>query len=965
MLWIVLPVSALTFTQAPTPLSRVNDSTWQTAFTVSDTTDVEVSIVNLRDSSIVRHLAAGLLGHNPPPPLAAGTLTQTLTWNVKDDFGKTVAHPESLSVRVRAGLTPKLDDFGAEDLFSFTTGNPTILPDKDGSLYILGWAGLEGMTFLRKYDASGNYLKTLFPPPSVLPSDSATGYGINLSGITWIPKTTNISQNQVLPALSITNSILNNTKTAGLAAFSDKDEIIVVSGTDKQLVSRSGGAVSGTQKFINGPAYVSGLTALSGETGPSGPYGPRYVTNSHDPKYLYLSGFFYGMIGANYSITQVDTSGFWGDGQVYKLNTQTGVATSWLKLASVPVLARDSMGPMRRANCAAIHGVAIDDSGRVFICDRLNRRIGVYDTNAVLLGSIPCAYPDRVAISKRTGAVYVITKRMVQYMSVFRLNKYPGWRGSPSPSISMQLDSTYTGDGDASSTFAVSLVLSESGNQTNILTAFTTVGIRSYVDNGGTIAVSPLFAKFARKNVPNFERIAVDRVKNRVYMQGYTIADWSNPVARKLTYSLDLNNLSAGPDGFLYAYCQNMPPFTYYGVSPIARFTLQDTVLKAANYSNTGTNRATPGCYMEWGMSGNSHRGIAVGWQGQIAAFISEASPLAQFTDTGCTDTTAYGHVDTIPAGGAKFLVKILNCTYENGFCAGREAMNCVKFDAAGNYYVGIRNSYMPSSRTDAITPSGLAADWAFSKCGAVVKFAPNATGTFTLGTQNSLTGQAKVYPQPFGPFADGTCNCRNNYFDVDPYGRLYVPCSPSAQVYIADNAGNNIAVIGQYGNTDSRGPLSGPGQPFSKPDVPLAWPTSVGASEDYVYVADIVNARVARVRMSYALDNIPGLTDASTQKRESGSPIVLALRADPDPFNPVSRIMVTLPSACRVDLSVYDIGGKLLRTLASGKSLAAGAHGFAWDAKDIGGRSVSSGVYVYRLTAGVRVMTLKTVYAR
>jgi hypothetical protein len=352
-----------------------------------------------------------------------------------------------------------------------------------------------------------------------------------------------------------------------------------------------------------------------------------------------------------------------------------------------------------------------------------------------------------------------------------------------------------------------------------------------------------------------------------------------------------------------------------------------------------------------------------VGWQGQVAAFISEASPLAQFTDTGCADVSTYGHVDTIPAGGAQFLLQIQNCTYENGFCAGREAMNCVKYDAAGNYYVGIRNAYLPSGR-QAITPAGLASDWAYSYCGAVVKFAPNATGAFTLGTQNSLTGAAMVYPQPFGPFANSTCNCRNNYFDVDAYGRLYVPCSPSAQVYISDNAGNNIAVFGQYGNTDSRGPLSGPGGTFPTPAVPLAWPTSVGASEDYVYVADIANGRVARVLMAYALDNMPGLTNASAD-RGGNSRAAFALRSDPDPFNPESRVTFTLPSAGRTTLCVYNMGGKRLRTLVSGKELSAGAHRFIWDAKDEGGQAVSSGMYVYRLTSGARALTLKTVFAK
>ena len=36
---------------------------------------------------IIRHLAAGVLGKNPPEPLQPNSLAQSLTWDGKDDFG--------------------------------------------------------------------------------------------------------------------------------------------------------------------------------------------------------------------------------------------------------------------------------------------------------------------------------------------------------------------------------------------------------------------------------------------------------------------------------------------------------------------------------------------------------------------------------------------------------------------------------------------------------------------------------------------------------------------------------------------------------------------------------------------------------------------------------------------------------------------------------------------------------------
>jgi hypothetical protein len=36
---------------------------------------------------------------------------------------------------------------------------------------------------------------------------------------------------------------------------------------------------------------------------------------------------------------------------------------------------------------------------------------------------------------------------------------------------------------------------------------------------------------------------------------------------------------------------------------------------------------------------------------------------------------------------------------------------------------------------------------------------------------------------------------------------------------------------------------------------VPLAWPTYVGVSDRYAYVADTVNRRVVRVKLAYAAE--------------------------------------------------------------------------------------------------------------
>lgn len=70
-----------------------------------------------------------------------------------------------------------------------------------------------------------------------------------------------------------------------------------------------------------------------------------------------------------------------------------------------------------------------------------------------------------------------------------------------------------------------------------------------------------------------------------------------------------------------------------------------------------------------------------------------------------------------------------------------------------------------------------------------------------------------------------------------------------------------------------------------------------------------------------------------------------------PNPFNSSATIGFSLPDAGYVRLAVYDVSGRLVRTLVEGH-VKAGVHEVAWDGVDSAGRKVATGVYVYRLAA-------------
>ncbi len=60
------------------------------------------------------------------------------------------------------------------------------------------------------------------------------------------------------------------------------------------------------------------------------------------------------------------------------------------------------------------------------------------------------------------------------------------------------------------------------------------------------------------------------------------------------------------------------------------------------------------------------------------------------------------------------------------------------------------------------------------------------------------------------------------------------------------------------------------------------------------------------------------------------------------------------------VTLSVYDAGGRLVKTLLAGEAHEAGRHEVIWNGKDNADTQVSSGVYFYRLEAGAFTETRK-----
>lgn len=97
------------------------------------------------------------------------------------------------------------------------------------------------------------------------------------------------------------------------------------------------------------------------------------------------------------------------------------------------------------------------------------------------------------------------------------------------------------------------------------------------------------------------------------------------------------------------------------------------------------------------------------------------------------------------------------------------------------------------------------------------------------------------------------------------------------------------------------------------------------------------------------AVQEAINITGIQSEKEVVGKTFQL-LGNYPNPFNPTTHIRYELIDAAPVSLKVYDLNGKLVRTLLDGDIQQNGYHEVSWDGRRDNGNQVASGVYIYRL---------------
>ena len=106
--------------------------------------------------------------------------------------------------------------------------------------------------------------------------------------------------------------------------------------------------------------------------------------------------------------------------------------------------------------------------------------------------------------------------------------------------------------------------------------------------------------------------------------------------------------------------------------------------------------------------------------------------------------------------------------------------------------------------------------------------------------------------------------------------------------------------------------------------------------------------------------------THIGTEERHEPSPVIATLcKSYPNPFLNITTIKYNLiGNNIQVSLKIYDITGKLVRTLVN-ETRNLGVHTTQWDGKDDSGNQVTAGVYFCRLTAGDSISNSKLIVLR
>ena len=848
------PAAPPSFTRKPTATKA--GELVKIEFAVDRETDVEVAILGAK-GEVVRHLVAGVLGKNPPEPLKANSLEQTVEWDGRDDAGKPAAGGP-FQARVRAGLKPEPDGFLLENPASTGPVHSLAIGPK-GALYVFHsdattGAGHWGSTKIKVLTRDGKHQQAIMPFPADLAPEKVKPLGVFQT-----------EQGDLVPRIH------------HLLRLSFYPDPVWRSPAQCPAVDSRGRV----HWLVLGPA----LASLDPDGGV--PYeslvGPKLLPDRKDLNMANM--WFYGQSRPGLALSTDEKFLYFAGlttGDPKKKEPAKGVPCVF----RVPLEKRDPaevfLGKLdtpgtEKELLTAPRGLAVA-KGLVYVADHDADRVAVFNENdRSPAGEIKVKAPDTLGVDPADGAVYVCSLADPKTPDLIKFENYQTGKERyrlPLPTYK------YANEGARPHRIAVD------ASAKPVRIYLPTI---PYSNSPPLLAIEDAGDKFVIKGDPRSPEpwaegprdLSYDRIRDELYVKvnyqrWYRLDGKTGKVQAELKPPISYrpeagSQLVPDPEGNLVTYSWskdfglrrftrdgkplNWPGLTtnYFAVSGLMCYQVRHLLVPRTDEmylippsgwkdgSSTPTQADEPtGCLNVFGADGKPKKTLI--WQ--------------------CMK----GAIPRLDAKGNLYLadmVKPPDRSFPEFFDGKLKAPPKQTNNQNDSYYY----SYMYGSIIK-FPPTGGAIWYGAKGLPASVEGQPPAEllarpkvpirihAGFSTQEKGELQG-ALWYRFGFAPYTCTmsscmlTCMCEGGGFDVDPCGRVFFPNLGQFRVEVLDTNGNPITTFGKYGNQDS----GGKDARVKQPDIPLAWPLTVAVSDTHAYVADTLNRRVVKVRLGYAVE--------------------------------------------------------------------------------------------------------------
>ncbi len=833
----------------PPAVTKVGDKITIT-FAVDQETDVAVYILDA-NGKIVRHLAAGVLGRKAPAPLKPGALSQALAWDGKDNDGK-VAKGGPFKVRVALGLKPEFDKY----LFH----SPDAIPEVNdvaagpgGDLYVFyrDWVGNPNMggTKIKVFGRDGKHRRMVLPFPGGIAYEQVQNMG-----------TMRDDDGRLVPEIHSWASMRFHPSVCGSGRGRAKKSTPAVDSkgtvhwmmTRGVLASLTADGGSPYKSFLSKPVFTADpLPTVAGMWCKT----PATLAIGKDDRFLYVSGLYKAVLVAGKGGRGKKMLSSRASGPplpcVYRIDLKTrGAAKPFAGDPGTP-------GKQGKLLTAPL-GVACAD-GILYVADPgAGRVVGFDEKDGSVAGELKVAKPNCVGVDAGTGAVYVTVSggELIKFESLksgkelYRA-KMPGSRKPQRIAV------------DACEK-PIRIWLTVDAHRNNAVHCIDDTGKKLLVRKDLVIGRDP--SGMGGKQL-SFDRRHGDLI---AAAGGYRRVNEDTGKIQKIEFTKITNRSPAqvnpAPNGNLV---------TLTGRAGLGRWTRDG---KPLNWNGASSSIGKP--------TGITSTMMVLGMVENLDVFRNEiyVNPPGDWRLLrGRGD--GVGFYTSLNVHGMDGKIKrtaIWQCS----------AMAIPRLDARGNVYLAenakprgrVSPKFFDGKRNTAFVKQYDTHNYMY---GSIIKFPPeggavwfkkgvntekNSKSVFTKGTiPAELLKKPEIpisYPAAhFRKQADGTvqgaewmrfgyapysakwdsgkpmCNCENASFDVDPFGRVFYPNLGRFRIEMVDTNNNWLGAFGRYGNQDDRA---------KDGDVPMAWPSYVAVSDRYLYVSDLINLRIVRVKLGY-----------------------------------------------------------------------------------------------------------------